>query len=172
MNFAETCVPIELGGKQVTLIFNANSMKAFEKATGKFFLDTVAQLYEAMRPGLDKGAEATNAFDIVHKVPMEDLVALIWAALHEYGRNPADLDEPFWPMTVNRVGRMIQLQDVPLVFTAFLRGQIKNSPNQEEMGESQARSAMAPASGDGAASKIEAAVGGERSIDLPADVFV
>lgn len=182
MNFVETTVSVELGGASYDLHFNANSMAAYEEATGKFFLDTVAQLYDVMRPALaaqkaaseGTGEEATpavNAFDIIHRVPIKELRALIWAALHEYGRNPADPDEPSWPMTLNRVGRLIQLQDVPRVFTAFLRGQIKNSPSTEEMGESQARSVPAAQNGGGLASTGRAAAGGERSIELPADAF-
>ena len=190
MSFAETVVPLLLD-KQRNLVFNANTMKAYEKATGKFFLDTVASLYDAMRPALeaeeaakkrenpqpeDGGASrvavAINALDIIHKVPMNDLVALIWAALHEYGKNPSDPDEPSWPMTINRVGRLIQLQDVPRVFTAFLKGQTRNSPSAEEMGESPAQSAPTLATpGGGSASRTEADGGGERSIELPADAF-
>ena len=183
MNFAETKVPIELGtdsnGKPITriLIFNANTMCAYEEATKKFFLDTVTSLYDAMRPALDaqktveaetSSVPATNAFNIIHKVPMKDLRALIWAALHEYDRD----DNPVWPLTIGQVGRLIQLQDVPRVFNAFLRGQIKNSPSTEELGESRASSApAAPNPLGGATLKTGAESGGERSIELPADAF-
>ena len=180
MPFVETVVPILLD-RQRDLFFNANTFDAYEGATGKMYLETVALLYDGMRPYLEAqaakkaGADeavSVNAFDLIKRVPMKDLRALIWAALHEYGQNPADLDEPSWPLTINAVGRMIQMQDVPRIFTAFLKGQIKNSPNREEMGESPARPAPATAlNGLVVVPKTAAADGGERSIALPADAF-
>ena len=193
MNFAETVVPILLD-QQRNLVFNANTMKAYENVTGKFYLDTVAKLYDAMRPSLEVQrttemreslaavvsevtgepvkAVTVSALDVIHSVPMNDLLPLIWAALHEYGKNPVDPDEPSWPLTLNRVGRLIQFADVPRVFTAFLKGQIKNSPTESEMGESLAPSVTAvKVNGHGAAPTTEADNGGERSINLPADAF-
>ncbi len=181
-NFAETTVSIELGGKTYRLYFDCNSMAEYENATGKFFLDTVSQLYDAMRPALDanRAAEAgdaetpvpvprLNAFEIIHKVPMRDLRALLWSALHEYDAK----DNPVWPLTINQVGRLIQLQDVPRVFTAFLRGQVANSPTAAEMGESPAPSAppQKAVNGSGTALKAAAAPGGEISTELPEDAF-
>jgi hypothetical protein len=199
LNFAESVVSIELGGKTCNLRFNANTMVSYEAVTGKMFLDTVAILYDVIdvaKKSVSKAAvepikiaiaegngdltadavaedsklAAVSAFDIIRKVPMQDLRALIWASLHEYGKNPTDPDEPSWPMTIGKVGRMIQLQDIPRIFSAFLRGQIKNSPSKEELGESRAPSEAA-SSGDGRALRTAAVGGGERSINLPEDAF-
>ncbi len=182
INFAETTVNLELGGKTHTLRFDANSMAAYENATGKFYLETVAQLYDAMRPAIEARAAATeadsvakepavavSAFDIIHKVPMRDLLALVWAGMHEYDAK----DDPVWPLTLNQVGRLIQLQDVPRVFTAFLHGQVKNSPSAEELGESRAPSEQAAVKPNGsvAAPRTEAASGGGASTALPEDAF-
>jgi hypothetical protein len=202
MQFAESAIMVEIGGKPQTLYFNSNTMGAFEEATGKMYLETVALLYDVVNaarksalaakeaelaaasiaaldgqepPAPEAKADAevsmVSAFEIIRHVPMKDLQALIWAALHVYGKNPADPDEPSWPMTINKIGRMIQLQDVPRIFSAFLRGQIRNSPTTEEMGESQARSAST-SNGDRSAQKTVVADGGERTINLPEDAFV
>ena len=187
IQYAETVVPVKLD-KVRNLVFNANCMMAYEEATGKFFLTTVASLYDAMRPALAaqaKAAEAkegedavivsVNPLSIIQQVPMKELRALIWAALHEYGKNPADPDEPSWPLTINQVGRLIQIQDVPRIFTAFLKGQTRNSPTQEELGESRQRSVQAPATAPASGGNVprtEAASGGERSIELPVDAFI
>lgn len=196
--FMETRVPISLGGVKRTLVFNVNTMCAYEEATGKFFLDTVASLYDAMAPALttaikqaaasaETGQDAasepgldgngasdsqpslgqrnakTSPFDIVRKVPMRDLRALLWAALHEYDQN----DEPTWPLTLNQVGRMLGMADILPIFTSFLKGQSVNQPSKEEMGES------LPAAVDGGASPALklTADGGDHSIELPASAF-
>ena len=196
--FMETRVPISLGGVKRTLVFNVNTMCAYEEATGKFFLDTVASLYDAMAPALttaikqaaasaETGQDAasepgldgngasdsqpslgqrnakTSPFDLVRKVPMRDLRALLWAALHEYDQN----DEPTWPLTLNQVGRMLGMADILPIFTSFLKGQSVNQPSKEEMGES------LPAAVDGGASPALklTADGGDHSIELPASAF-
>ena len=195
---AEVCTPIIIGGVKRELRFDLNTCCAYEEATGKFFLDTVASLYDAMSPALttavklaaasaETGQDAasetglngngasdsqpslgqrnakTSPFDIVRKVPMRDLRALLWAALHEYDQN----DEPTWPLTLNQVGRMLGMADILPIFTSFLKGQSVNQPSKEEMGES------LPAAADGGASPALklTADGGDHSIELPASAF-
>jgi hypothetical protein len=175
-------------------------MCAYEEATGKFFLDTVASLYDAMAPaiqsaakqatlgaetaqgaiaGLDTGGSGTpvplaslgqqaaksSPFDIVRKVPMRDLRALLWAALHDYNQN----NEPTWPLTINQVGRLLSIADVLPVFTAFLKGQASNQPSKDEMGESLP---VAPGVAPPEQPTTPAAAGGDRSIELPDSAFV
>jgi hypothetical protein len=169
-NIAETRVPITLD-KEYVLYFNANTMCAFEEATGKNFLATVASLYDAYKPMLDatrNGNEpvaAIASMDIVRRVPMTELTALIWAGLHTYSEN----DEPHWPLTLAQVRRMITLATIPKLFLSFLRGQSANNPTAAEMGESPALSAT-PETTPAAAPKTPED-GGERSIVLPEDAF-
>lgn len=198
----ETRVPVTLGGVKRTLVLNVNTFCAYEEATGKFFLDTVASLYDAMAPalapalaaavkqaavgaetgqdgadgsgadssgvpatqaGLGQRSAKTSPFDIVRKVPMRDLRALLWAALHEYDQN----DEPTWPLTINQVGRLLGMADVLPIFTSFLKGQSLNQPSKDEMGES------LPGVADGGATPAPkaAADGGDHSIAFPASAF-
>lgn len=147
IQFAETTVPVTLGGKMHALVFNANTMAAYEKATGKFFLETLAKLYDALKPTLIKLREtkadlqadpkkadsltAGNAFQILSKISITDLRALLWAALHEYDKN----DVPVWPLTVYQVGRYLTPASIPKIFHAFLEGQAANSPSESELGE-------------------------------------
>ena len=176
---AEMHVPITLAdGVERTMRFNANSMIAYEEATGEFFLEAVASLYDVMQPVIAKHRKAKEAkasdaelatlsFDILRLVSIKKLRALLWSTLHEYDKQ----DEPHWPLTIGQVGRLLQPKDVNRVFTAFLQGQAGNSPTKEEMGESPA---PAP-TGSLKASAVEPTTdpdGGERSIELPADAFV
>jgi len=170
-NIAEVRVPIMLD-KERLMYFNGNSMSAYEEATGKFFMDTVASLYELLRPLTERrqnpdGPANTkiNAMDLVRKVPMTDLRALVWAAVHDYDSK----DEPHWPLTIKQVGRYITMAKVPEIFTKFLQGQMANTPTKEEMGESPAP----PVSGAGSANlpQSETATGGGSTIELPVDAF-
>lgn len=143
---AEVRVPIELNGDSYTMCFDANAMAAYEDATGEFYLDALAKLYDALKPALaptvedSESAALTRSFEVVRKVPIKCLRALLWAAIHEYDKD----DNPHWPLTLNQVGRLLQVSDVTRVFLAFLRGQTKNYPTKEEMGESLAVVKEAP----------------------------
>jgi hypothetical protein len=166
---AEKRIPLTLDKERV-LIFNCNTMVAYEEATGKFFLDTIASLYDALKPLLDarlavKAGKTdqpmVTGMEVVRRVPMTQLRALVWAACHEYKN-----DEPVWPLTITQVGRYIRLDNLVQVFQLFLLGHSKNSPTEKELGESQPSSASLaePA----AAPQTN---GGERSIELPEDAF-
>lgn len=163
---SETRIPITLD-KEYVLYFNANTMCAFEEATGKNFLSTVASLYEAYKPMLNNGKDAAaGSLDVIRKVPMSDLTALIWAGLHTYDNK----DEPTWPMTLSQVRRLITVESIPRLFLSFLKGQTANSPTTAEMGESQALSE--PSNQATKTAPPQPVNGGERSIELPVDAFI
>ena len=88
-----------------------------------------------------------------------------WASVHEYDRD----DTPYWPLTLTQVGRILRIEDIPRIFTGFLKGHASNSPTRDEMGESQVRPMKV--NGTGTHPKNDTADGGERSIELPEDVF-
>jgi len=169
--FAETTIPIELDGPRM-MVFNANTMGAFEEKSGKFFMDFMGQVFDALHPKADPTSsemplKLASAWDIVRKIPVRDIHLLVWAAIHTYDED----DFPSWPLTPGRVGRLIQFQDIPDILTAIMRGHNKNSPTKAEMGESPARSVPAAPLSAGDAPSTEAGNGGERSIVLPADAF-
>jgi hypothetical protein len=170
-NITETRIPITLD-KEYVLYFNANTMCAFEEATGKNFLATVASLYEAYKPILPVkgGTDVTaSSLELIRKVPMSELTALIWAGLHTYN----DKDEPVWPLTLSQVRRLISVETIPKLFLTFLRGQTVNSPTTAEMGESQALSEPSETKTKTPETAPKQAVnGGERSIELPVDAFI
>jgi hypothetical protein len=158
---AETVISIELDGVKRVMFFNANTMVAFEEATGKFFLDTLASLYESFKSITPGGDANVDPFQVLKRVSMKDLRALLWAALHEYDAK----GEPRWPLTLSQVGRMLTPESIPRVFSVFLKGQAANSPTKAEMGES---AAPVPPVSTGASVKAN---GGGLGIDLPAGVF-
>jgi hypothetical protein len=181
---AEPTTMVELGGEKRQLYFNANTMCAYEEATGKFFLDTVSRLYDVLRenvPQLQKAVnDGTSVIEmpkdpteaaarnrkisgaILRKVPMTDLRALIWAACHKYQN-----DEPVWPLTLHQVGRLITPLAVPRLFLAFITGQVSNAPTPQEMGESQPPQKEPQAEASGAPQKN----GGELSTALLEDAL-
>ena len=164
---AEVRIPIKLSdGRERFMLFEANTMCAYEAETGKFFLSTVSDLFDAVFPdGVPPDrVSKVNPLEIMKRVSMTDLRALLWASLHEYNAR----DDPAWPLTLNQVGKLMQLQHVPAIFSAFLAGQQGNSPSKAEMGESPA--ATGSTNGTDSPPTI-AAPGGERGIALPADAL-
>lgn len=156
---------LPLGGVDRTLIFNCNTMVAYEQVTKKFFLHTVSGLLDAIYPHGVNGEIAKSPYEVISKVSMEDLRALLWAAMHEYDKD----DNPTWPLTVNQVGRLLSLSDIVPAFKSFLKGQTANNPTESEMGESQAESKMKTQHPQ--TPPIIHATGGERGIELPEDAF-
>lgn len=172
---AESRVPVRLGDRDLVMIFNANTMVAFEQATGKFFMDVVTGLYEIMFPKGHEDAKGApvpvrvKGLDIVRQISMTDLRALLWSSFHEYDAQ----DNPVWPMTIAQVGRQLNFQNVIPVFIKFLTGVSDNSPTKEELGESQAEESAKPTPVlvDASANKKAAGPGGEDGIRLPADAL-
>lgn len=182
---AETRITIQLD-KEYVLYFNANTMCAFEEATGKNFLGTVASLYQAYQPLLAKQKAAkdaaaasgqdpaevelalntNSALDLIRHVPIGELSALIWAGLHTYDQQ----DNPHWPLSLPQVRRLITLETIPKLFLGFLKGQSANSPTQSEMGESPAPSGAVKVNGL-ATPQRSGADGGELFTELPGDAF-
>ncbi len=168
---AETRVLVRLGGQDRAMCFDANTFVAFEQSTGKFFMDVVSNLYEMMFP---KGHVDTSGapvpvkvlgIDIVRKISMEDLRALLWSSFHDYDAN----DNPVWPLTINQVGRLLNFQNVIPIFVKFLTGVSANSPTKEELGESSAPASATPPPEPSA--PAAAMTGGEAGIVLPADAL-
>jgi hypothetical protein len=168
---AETTITLELAGARRTLYFNGNTMSAFEEETGKFFLDTLMNLFDAVTasdaPTSGDGRKPST-LDIVRKVSMKELRALLWAAMHEYDAQ----GDPHWPMTVAQVGRAMTPAAIPDIFTAFLRGQSRNLPTKEEQGEAQPGKANGAASPEASMSAVAdgGALGGvslEGAFDFP-----
>lgn len=165
---AEERFLVRLGDQDRAMCFDANTFVAFEQTTGKFFMDVVSKLYEMMFP---KGHEdaggrlvpvKVNGMDIVRRISMEDLRALLWSSFHDYDAQ----DNPVWPMTINQVGRHLNFQNVIPIFVKFLTGVSANSPSKAELGESSAEASAAPPPGPSAV-PTGAATGGAAGIALP-----
>lgn len=167
----EMTIPVELGGETYTMRFNANTMAAYETATGEFFMDTVASLYEVVFPKGhldDEGKPVVvriKGLDIVRKISMVKLRALLWSSIHDY--NAAD--EPAWPMTLPTVGRHLNFQNIPSIFIKFLTGVSSNSPSKDELGKSPAAPQTQTATAEGESTDQNTQEnGGEAGIKLPA----
>lgn len=163
---AELRVPVSMGGRDYTMIFNANTMSAYEQVTGKFFLKTVDDLIQIAFPNGPGEPMVGNVFDILNKFGMGDLRALLWASIHDYDEK----DRAVWPLTIFEVGRLLQLKDILPAFMAFLKGNAGNSPSRTEMGESPAE--VKTKQNLNSPPKSTPENGGERGTELPEDAFV
>lgn len=148
MNFAEVTIPITLD-KPRKLIFNLNTMSAFEEASnGVFYFDFIMRLYEvyskaltdaryqAIKNGTPEIPDEQLQLDtrtLVRAISVRDLHAVIWAACHEYHG-----DEPYWPLTKNQIGRIVKPMDMLAHLPLIMRGHAQNSPTEKEAGESSA----------------------------------
>jgi hypothetical protein len=119
-------ITINLNGKIEKLHFNLNAFAAFEKVTGRFFLDFLATMQEALQSAKSTGDD----FSFLRKFSITDVRAFLWATLHTYDRD----GEPQWPYTLAQVGRLIDLDNVSGVVNAIMTGQAENSPSREEVG--------------------------------------
>jgi hypothetical protein len=159
---AEMTIPLELGGKIYTMRFTGNSMVAFEQSTGKFYLDTVQNLYDVIFPEGHLGADGKPAVVridgrlLVRKISMTDLRALLWATLHDYNAK----DEPIWSLTEAQVGRLLNFRNIAGIFVKFLTGASANSPDAEELGKLPAEPKTAPVPAANEAPLTPAAGGG------------
>lgn len=163
--------------RERTLIFNVNTMAAYEEATGNFYWDTMLKLFEfyekrqsqaiAHAPGgkLTLAQQTRMGLEMLRHISTKDLSALLWAATHEYQG-----DMPKWPLTIEQVGRYLRPQDTPRILNLIIQGHASNNPTREELGEASGagpQSAAKPAE----AARPAPASGGEASIELPADAF-
>lgn len=180
---AEVRIPVVLD-RERTMIFNLNTMAAYEQATGKFYFDTLLKLYEihmnaseetkALIDAASTGNDAAANLDlkkvqeiglgIIRQVSMQDLRALIWAAVHEYDDN----DNPKWPLTIAKVGRLLTPLKMPALLRLVVQGNNANNPTKAELGEASG-AAAGPVLVE--AAPKPSANGGAPSIELPADAF-
>jgi hypothetical protein len=173
---AEVRLSIQLD-KERALIFNVNTMSAYEQASGNFYWDTMLKLFEFyekhqadLAPDLpgEKRSQAQMTrmgLEMLRHLSTRDLTALLWAATHEYNG-----DVPFWPLTQAQVGRYLRPQDTPRILNLIIQGHTSNAPTRSELGEV---SGAGPVTDNPAeVARTQAAAGGPASIALPLDAFV
>lgn len=150
MNPTNTPLDITLGGKSMTLYFDINSFKAFEKASGKFYMNWLTKVMEDSQvTAIELAAEAEDEnisfavkqisrIRLAGIVGMTDFEAIIWAAYHTPGRHPR------WPMSIEEVGELIDEEAyfklVPQILTAIL----KNTTSKKKSSEQPDAEAEAP----------------------------
>lgn len=129
-------ISIELDCKR-QLVFDLNTFAAYEESTGKCFFETLAKLMEATRPLIPEvaadgsvvgGRMNLSPMQIVRSISVQDLRAVIWAALIEYDKQ----DNPIWPLTLYQVGKLIHIGNIVPILMAVMTGEIENRPTEEE----------------------------------------
>lgn len=181
MELAEVRIPIVLD-KPRTLIFNLNTMLAFEQISGRFYFDALLELLEIYGQATQEARDLKirlnpvwdgtdpndplklNILKLLRRVSMGTLKFLVWAALHEYTKD----DEPKWPLSVGAVGRMILPVRVPEILNLLVQGHTSNSPTSNELGEADS---AAKAAGPAEVVPMPQSSGGEQSSELHAEDF-
>lgn len=183
----EVRVPITLDCAR-TLIFNFNTVRAFESASKSRYwafvgdlmqlqgriVESATERWKAAHPGQPVNAlEVTfNYMDLMRDLSMEQLQTLVWAALHEYGPN----DKPTWPLTIDQIGRYITPLRIIEVFRSVITGLMSNNPTSPELGEASAPAGAtekpaATTTTSETTTPASAEPGGTPSTELPADAF-
>ncbi len=178
---AEVRIPVELDRDARTgaylprsLVFNVNTMAAYEEKTGKFYWDTVLKFSEIqgkygyrLETGETVPSQAEmrrSSTDIIRRIRVADIHAMLWAALHTYDAQ----DNPKWPLTLAQIGRLIMPFDTAKFLGLILKGIQANSPTNAELGEvSGGPTLVKPAEPP----TTQEESGGEASIELPASAF-
>lgn len=131
MNPTSKTVTITLGGSKRSLYFDLNTFAAFEESTGRFFLDFLASLQTATQDAqVNK-----DPMRFLGKLGLKDIRALAWAAMHEYDAH----DNPVWPLTLQQVGRLINIDNIKTVIPALMQGAITNAPDEDDLGPAPSR---------------------------------
>jgi len=129
---------ITLKGKQHKLFFDLNTFSAFEEVTGKFFLDYIGDLQEAVKATVEE--DSKDPLGVFRRISMKDFRAFLWAALHYYGPD----DEPIWPYKLHQLGKLVDVDTMARLVPQVLTGSAENLPNAEEMDAPQESSSDRP----------------------------
>lgn len=170
LEFAEDRVPIKLGKKDYSMVMNFNTMKAYEKISGKLYFDTLLKLntlyVEEMRKAVAAGQATMSYLGIARKISATDIGEMLWASLHTY-----EGKKPVWRLSEEEVYRLIKPHEMPRILKAVLEAHSANSPSKEELGEVDS---AAKEQGKPLAEVVQMppASGGEQSSELFADAFV
>ncbi len=142
----EVRVPFELD-KPRTLIFNYNTIAEYEEASGKFYWDTMMNLFDTQTrvsaKAVKEGRTTYGWVELLRELPMRDLRILLWASLHEYDKN----GELFHPLSISQLSRYVDPNKTLEVLQALLKGHQANSPTKEELGEASAPQPEVPENG-------------------------
>jgi len=118
---------VSLKGKEYTLYFDLNTFSAFEDVTGRFFLDFLVEVQEALVKAFPGEAPEGTALQFIRRIPAKQVKAFIWAALHTYDSH----GEPQWPMTLGQLGALIDYQTITRLVPQILSGAQANMPGKE-----------------------------------------
>ena len=150
MNPTSKPLTVSLGNKRHTLHFDLNTFSAFEDVTGRFFLDFLGGIQEAMSKARNDALEAAgknlppDSMGALRMISLRDFRALIWAALHTYNVD----DEPEWPYTLNQIGRMLDVEAMARLLPQVLTGGAQNLPDEADVKEESAARPIEPKAGE------------------------
>ncbi len=138
---AETRLTIYLD-RERELIGDVNWLRGYERASGKFYWDTMLHLFEFaekqqrelpadLPDGKRSIAQQTRmGLQMLRHVSVDDLAMLLWAACHEYHGK-----KTVWPLTVDEVGSFLRPQETFRILNLIIQLHQQNSPDRNELGE-------------------------------------
>lgn len=168
---AEVRIPVKLAGERA-LIFNGNTQMKYEEFSGKRYFATIAEFLAIyQRHTKEPPADAPDRKPIVdtmglmEDIPIKEVLCMVCAACHEYDKD----DNPTWPLTPSKLGRMTKSYDLAALFPLLVLGHSGNVPTKSELGESAPANVVAmPVKAE---PETTPATGGPSTIDLPAADF-
>ncbi len=134
---------IELNGKILTIFFTGNTFMAFQKRTGKFFLNWYFEVMKRTERFLTENAEinrdmspeqviealskrSVSPFEMLDIAPMEELVSLIWSGCYEL--RGGEITRPY---TIAEIGEWLDLDNYPALFHQVLNAASENLPRRK-----------------------------------------
>lgn len=131
MDPTQRTVEIELNGKKVKLLFDLNTLAAFEEKSGKNFLKLLSELQRSFSEATENGK--SDILRAISGVSVKDIHTLIWAASHGYGLD----DEPTWEYSLSQVGRMLTIDKLMDIFPKLMTGTSESLPEKEKEEDSE-----------------------------------
>ncbi len=149
MNPTTKPLTIELGGERYQLHFNLNTFEKFEEITGRHFLEFLADMQDALEasatanietmaklgtkatPAAIKKATERASLNFLKRLSIKDVRAFMFSAMHDYDSE----GEPFWPLTIGKMGQLVTLENIPQMVRLVMQGHAKNAPTKEDVEE-------------------------------------
>lgn len=114
------------------LYFNMNTYQAFEDVTGEMFLGAIVDLQERFVKESErlkvKGQGEKGMLALARCMSMKTLMAMLWAACHEYD----DKDEPHWPLSLPALSRYVHAGTLPQIMKALFKGTKESQPKGKD----------------------------------------
>ena len=124
MNPTNRPAKVILAGHSYQLYFDLNTFTKYEEVSGSSFTQFISDLQDAVQAV----AETGNNMEFLRRINLRQLTQFLYSALHGYDPQ----DEPYWPLTIGQLGRLVDAENMVSVVRTLLQGYGSNAPSAEE----------------------------------------